>query len=299
MKKKNLFISSIIIILFIFILCTIYSSDDDVIGIVLTTRGNLVLERGDTTTPLVPGNKVYRDSIIKLDQGSGRGKIQIGSNSGPVIYSRFPVKFTMTAFTPLSTAKQDHYISCIGGTVLTSRSVNLFDWFMSTLGALDEEEIKNGFSVAFSKNKNSSISLTLDPIYFKIKDDVRIKSISGKLINKDEDNKVELDSIRIEKKNNDWIIILDQYDYEYAVEYAIKTSVTHMNNKSENFEFSFYVYGDKEIDYIETEVHEMTDDGETDFGKAIIRAGRYRYYEMHVKGLRILKEAGIDIDGML
>jgi hypothetical protein len=286
-------------ILFFLILSPLAGSEDDVIGIVLTIKGNLVQERGEEATPLISGDKVYRDSIIKLEQNSGRGKIQIGSNSGPVIYTRFPVKFTQTSFTPLSEAKQDHYISCVGGTVLTSRSVTLFDWFMKNLGALDEMDIKNGFSVVFSRNKNSSKSLLLDPLSFKIKDDVQIKSITGTLINKDEDGRIVLDTITIRRTGNDWTIPLDQYDYEYAVEYAIKTTITHMNNKEEIFEFTFYVYGEEEIDFIEAEAGELVTGGETDFEKAVIRAGRYRYYEMHLKGMRILKEAGIDIDGML
>lgn len=296
-NRKNLFQFPIAVILIVFILCTLHSSEDEVIGIVLTKKGDLFLERGDSAKSLDPGDKVYRDSVITL--GSGRGKVQIGSDAGPVIYSRFPVKFSDTTFTPLSAAKQDHYISCIGGTVLRSKGLPMFDWFMNPLGALDEKDIKNGFSVVFSRNKDSSVSLILDPLYFKIKDDTQIKSINGKLINKEEDNRVELDSIVIEKKNKDWIIAFDQYNYEYSVLYAVKTSITHMNDVQENIEISFYVYGKEEIEFIEAEAAELFSPDETDFGKAIIRAGRYRYYEMHLKGMSILKEAGIDIEGML
>ena len=212
---------------------------------------------------------------------------------------RFPVKFDKTNFVQLSPDRQDNYIACIGGTVLTSRSVTLFDWFMNNLGALDEKDIKNGFSVVFSKNKNSKESLILDPVYFKLKDNVNIKAVTAKLINKDENNKVEAASLVIEKKSQDWVIVLDQFEYEYAVEYAVKTTVIYMNNKQENTEFSFYVYGAEEIAYIEAEAKEMYTEDESSFQKAIIRAGRYRYYEMHLKGMNILKEAGIDIEGML
>ncbi|MBN2536069.1 MAG: hypothetical protein JXB88_24525 [Spirochaetales bacterium] len=300
MKKRKVPYTLIIVsMIVVFILCTIYSSEDEVIGIVLTFKGNLILDRGDSTKTLIPGDRVYRDSLIKLEEETGRGKVQIGSDAGPVIYTRFPVNFKTTSFKPIPPEKQDNYISCVGGTVLTSRSLTLFDWFMNTLGALDKKDIGNGFSVVLSKNKNSSENLSLDPLYFRIKDDVQIQSISGKLVNKDEDSRVEVDAMVIEKKNKDWIIALDQYDYEYAVEYAVKATITLMNNKKENFEFSFYVYGEEEIKFIEAEAEELYPLDNTDFGKAIIRAGRYRYYEMHLKGMSILKEAGIDIDGML
>ncbi|MBN2442319.1 MAG: hypothetical protein JXJ04_13275 [Spirochaetales bacterium] len=295
-SHKTIFISAFISII---TLCTIVSETDDVIGIVLTIKGNLVQEQGDTVSTISPGDKVYKDSVIRLEDDKGRAKVQIGSDSGPVIYTRFPVKFATTSFASLSPGEQDNYISCIGGTVLKSRSVNLFDWFMKNLGAIGESDIKNGFSVVFSKTKNSEENLSLDPLYFKLKDDIRIKSITGTLINKDENNRVESETLKIEKKGSDWKIAFDQYPYEYAIEYAIKTSVIYMDDKTEIFEFSFYVYGKEEIDYIEAEAKELFTPGESEFKKAIIRAGHYRNYEMHIKGMEILKEAGVDIEGLL
>jgi len=298
MMKRNA-IYAFIIVFSVFSLLPSPGVEEEVIGIVLTIKGNLVQKRNDSVNAIFPGDKIYKESVIELEEGSSRAKIQIGSESGPVIYTRFPVKFDKTNFNQLSPDQQDNYIACIGGTILTSRSVTLFNWFMNNLGALEEKDIKSGFSVVFSKNKNSKESLILDPLYFRLKDDVNIKAVTAKLINKDENNRVEAASLVIEKKSQDWIIPLDQFEYEYAVEYAVKATVIYMNNKQENTEFSFYVYGAEEIAYIETEARELYSEDVTSFQKAVIRAGRYRYYEMHLKGMSILKEAGIDIDGML
>ena len=121
MKKEIFFI--IFIMLFFLLSFIVYADDEsDVIGIVFSVKGNLICKNAGTEEELKPGAKIYTSSLIQLVEGAGRGKIQIITSSGPVVYSRFPIVFNKTAFVSLSAKQQDNYIASIGGTVLTGRA---------------------------------------------------------------------------------------------------------------------------------------------------------------------------------
>ncbi|MBN1696812.1 MAG: hypothetical protein JW881_04805 [Spirochaetales bacterium] len=289
---------------FMLLICIAARADDSegIIGIVLSVRGELVQTYGGTAAPVKPGGKVYKKSVIALAEGEKRGKVQVGLNSGPVVYTRFPVSFEKSAFDEINPELKDNYISCIGGTVLRSKGIEnetkILEWYMPYLGAIGAGELKGGFSLAFGKTYRSDESLVIDPLYFKFRQGVSIQNASFAIVNK-ETEKTECEAASFEKQGGDYTVRLDQIVYGYGVEYAIVADFRLFDGTSEKVEITYYVYGDEEIAFIEEEVVGMFGEGTSDYEKALIRAGRYRYYEMNIKALLILKSIGIDLDGML
>jgi hypothetical protein len=275
---------------------------EEVIGVVLSVKGDLIQTNGNTKEEVKPGTKIYKNSVITLPEGVKRGKLQIGSNSGPIVYTRFPVSFDRTTFIALSAEQQDNYISCIGGSVLRSKGITndteIIEWYIAYLGALGEKDLKEGFSLVFSNNKRSDENLIVNPLYVRFKEGVAIQSASFNIINKDEKT-IVCEKAHYDKQGGDYAIQFDQIAYDYGVAYAIEAVFELFDGRKEKVEVTFYVYGDEEIAFIEEEARGMFSEGMSDYEKDLVRAGRYRYYEMTLKAFEILKSIGVDLDGML
>jgi hypothetical protein len=292
-----------LILIFLLTIISVHSvMAEEVVGVVLSVKGDLIQTCDNTKEELKPGTKIYKNSVITLSEGTQRGKLQIGSNSGPVVYTRFPVSFDKTTFMALSVEQQDNYISCIGGSVLRSKGIKneteIIEWYIAYLGALGENDLKEGFSLVFSKNKRSDENLIINPLYIKFKEGVKIQNASFNIINKDEKT-IVCERAHYNQQGGDYTIQLHQITYEFGIAYAIEAVFLLFDGRKEKVRVTFYVYGDEEIAFIEEEAKEMFSEGMSDYEKNLIRAGRYRYYEMTLKAFEILKSIGVDLDGML
>ena len=274
-------------------------TDDQIIGVVLSVKGKLLLAEGEETRELLAGDAVRKTTSIELAEGERRAKVQIGSHAGPIVYTRFPVTFDISTLQGLSREQEENYIACLGGTPLRSKtpSRSALAWKLDMLGAIHEESIEAGFSVVMSPEKSSSENLSLDPVYFRMVEGLGVKKVTFSLQNNDL-GKTVVKEKQLERQNDGFVFSFASLPLNHETEYQVNLTFVLKDGAKISEFFVFFVYGDAEINFIEEEAAFLLSGDENDFEKGLIRAGTYRNYAMHLKALAILKDIGIDIEGM-
>jgi hypothetical protein len=317
--KKRFLKKKIFIFIILFIHSFLFSeTEDDVIGIVFSIKGTLVLEREGKKENIEPGVMIYKTSLIRLAEATKRGKIQIITSEGPVVYSRFPITFQNTAFAILSDKQQENYIASIGGTVVRDRAGGggdkflsdngfiseeissgdkIFEWYMD-LKVLDSREIKEGFTLVMSKDKSSLENLSLNPLYFKLCDDVEVQHISFEVM-EDKTFTTVYESGEPKKKDGDFVYLFDCFKYTCNTPYLVVATITFSDGNTDYWEFSYTIAGMETINRIEEEASRKCSGDESDFEKMLIRAHMYREYDMELTYLRILKDCNLDIEHLM
>jgi len=281
--------------------------DNEVVAIVFSVSGDLVLRNNGKESPAKQSDKIYKSSVIDLKPGTKGGKLQLGTLDGPVVYKKFPVKIASMKFAGLSEENQKVMLSSIGGTVLRSLTVTksisvekpgeeLFDWFME-IGVLDEKDVQKGFSIIISPDKSSKEILSLDPLYFRLNPSVRIKSA---------DYSIVVDTTGVVASSGSWAFKNGEFGfsfkglkYEFGVDYRVETIFTLSDDSKTEWDFIFTIYNETDIKSVEDEVQTGIAGKKNHFEKQIIRAGIYNGYNFKLKALGILRDAGVDLDGML
>lgn len=300
-----------------FILSFILSADteSEVIGIIFSVKGDVILKTAEGEEECEPGIKVYKESVIILAEGSRRGKIQIITSRGPVVYSRFPVKFKESTFASLSVKQQDNFIASIGGTVLSGRASDaeddfldddidedssvadtLFDWHMEP-GVLAREDIEKGFTLVLSREKSSKENLSLHPLYFKFRESIQFTDISFEIM-KDNTFATVYENGKFSKSGNDLVFSFDCFAYEDDTPYIVEVVITFSGDYIDYWEFGYTIAGKKKIAEIEAEASRQYAGIESDFEKDLIRANVFRKYNMKLKAMQILANLGLDIEEM-
>lgn len=317
MREKSLYIFVVL-----FLLCqslSLYTeTEPGVMGIVFSVKGTIIIKNNDQEEVLKPGEKIYQTSSIHLAPGTKKGKIQLLTSQGPVIYSRFPVTFEKNMFASLSNTQQDNYIASIGGTVLSGRGAEgnkvflgeeddigdscgfgteLFEW-KTNIGVLTEKNIKDGFSLVLSKTKNSKENASLFPLYFKIKEQIDIKEISFEII-KDNTFVTVYEKGFFKKIDDGLLFVFDCFQYEVDTPYIVEIAVTVSGDDTDYFEFGYVVAGNNKVKEIESEISRRYSGKESDFEKDLIKSRVYWEYNMKLNALAILKSLELDIEDLL
>jgi hypothetical protein len=287
----------------LFLTGTLYgqSGNDEVVAVVFSVSGDLVLRNDGKDSPVKQSDKIYRSSVIDLRQGTKTGKLQLGTLDGPVVYKKFPVKIASTKLFGLTEENQKVLLASIGGTVLRSLPVGkpgeeLFDWF-TDIGVLDGKDVQKGFSLVISPDKSSRDNLSLNPLYFRLKPSVRIKSADYTIVV--DTTGVLNSSGSWTLKNNDFVFSFKGFKYESGVDYRVETTFTFSDNSKTEWDFACTIYNEPDIKGVEDEAIAGLAGKESSFEKQIIRAGIFQGYNFKLKALGIMKEAGVDLDGML
>ncbi|MBN2532291.1 MAG: DUF4384 domain-containing protein [Spirochaetales bacterium] len=120
--------SSIYVFCFV-LLFSVHAAGEEnpVIGIVLSVSGNIVQQVDNNTFELEKGSRIIRAGSLELSQTGQRGRILIGTDAGPVLYTRFPVPIGDTAKAPLSDELIANYLACTGGSVLTAKGLETME----------------------------------------------------------------------------------------------------------------------------------------------------------------------------
>ncbi|MBN2536462.1 MAG: hypothetical protein JXB88_26495 [Spirochaetales bacterium] len=317
---KKAYIKMIIITLFFLLYCILLyaEAEPDVIGIVFSVKGDFILKNPDGEEKLMPGLRVRKGSEIQLAKGSGRGKIQIITSQGPVVYSRFPVLLKETGFTALSDKQQDNYIASIGGTVLTGRASSaeknfikdedeiimetslantLFDWHME-LGVLAKEDIENGFTLVLGKEKSSKENLSLQPLYFRFQNTIDFTNISFEIM-KDNTFTTVYKNGKFTRSGSDYVFSFDCFEYETDTPYIVDVIIEFSDDDEEYWEFGYSIAGTAKLKEIETEISRECAGAGSDFEKGLIKVKVYRKYNMTLKAMQILSTLGLDIEDIL
>jgi hypothetical protein len=274
---------------FIFIILFLHSflfseTEADVIGIVFSVKGTLMLEHAGKRVNIEPGLKIYKTSLIRPGEGGGKCSIQIITSGGPVMYSRFPITFKDTTFPSLSERQQKNFIASIGGTVLHDRAAGggdknlsdelfitgesssgdrFFEWY-TDIKVLHGRDIKDGFNLVLSKDKSSLENMSLNPLYFKILGDLEVRTVSFEVM---EDNTFETvyESEEIKNREGDFVFSFDCFEYTVDNPYNVVATITFSDGNKDYWEFSYTIAGMETIQSIEDEAGRRCIGDESDF----------------------------------
>jgi hypothetical protein len=214
------------------------------------------------------------------------------------VYKRFPVKLDSANLKMMADDLRQNYIASIGGAVLRSgnKEAGIFDW-STDIGALDATDLKKGFSVVVSRNKSSASGSSLDPLYFKLMPWVRIKSGVYEILA--DTTGVNLAKGAWTNKDGDFALALDALDFESGVDYRVINTFVLADGSKETWNFVYTVYAAEDMQIVTDEISSMLKADQKEFEKQLIRAAKYQGYNFKLKALGILKDAGVDIEGML
>ncbi|MBN1409728.1 MAG: hypothetical protein JW969_02715 [Spirochaetales bacterium] len=277
------------------------NTDDDILGIVLSIKGNLIHSRQGKDEEIKPTTKIYPDSVIKLKQGEKLGKLQIGTADGPVTFKRFPVTFKKLTVVTLSDDQQKNYLASIGGFVLRGNQTNMVNsspcmaWEINPL-VLDENLIQQGFTLVISAGTSSVDTLTLKPLVFKCVDKIDPGAITYKLYNLETMEAVS--EGKFKRTEKDFSLVFKEMALEPSIDYLLR-AIIKSGTETTTWDLDFTVLSEMEISLIEEEIKQTINDTMNDFDKTIIRAGKYQYYNFKLRALSLLHEAGVDLDGLL
>jgi hypothetical protein len=272
-------------------------SSEDTVAVVLSVSGDVVFSVGGKEFALSPSVVLTKTSVIALKKGAKTGKVQIGTIDGPIVFKKFPVKLDSIDLKTIPGDMRDNYIASIGGTILRSKGpeAKIFEW-STDLGALDASDVEKGFSVVVSQTKSSAENFSLNPLYFKLKAGIKVKSGSYKIVG--DTTGVFHAQGTWSEKDGDLAFSLDSLEYENGVDYRVHNLFTLADGTIAEWSFVYTIYKTEDVSYVEAEVWKMLAGMDRDFDKKILRAGRYQSYNFKLKALSILKDAGIDIEGM-
>jgi hypothetical protein len=299
----NRLVSIIFCTILICIVAGLLSADskENTIGVVLSLSGDLVLQSDGGEKTLAPRDLLSGTSIIALKKGAKTGKVQIGTIDGPIVFKKFPVKLGSANLKAIPDDLKDNYIASIGGTVLrgghNKEIIGLFDWSIQNIGALDAKEIEKGLDIIVSSTKSSKENFSLNPIYFKLEPGVEIKSATCDVV--EDTTGVRHGEGKWLSKDGELLFRIDPTKYEPGVDYSVRTQFKLKDGSDAQWSLGFTIFGNEDVSYVEDEIGKALSGKERDFEKKIIRAGKYQNYNFKLKALGILKDAGIEIDGML
>ena len=172
----------------------------------------------------------------------------------------------------------------------------IFDWYMD-VEVLAEEDIKKGFTIVLSKDKNSGENFSLHPMYFKFKDNIDFTDISFEIM-KDHTFATVYENGSFTEKDGDLVFSFDCFEYKYDIPYIVEVAITFSDDYTDYWEFGFTIAGNNKIKEIDAEVLHRCTGKESDFEKDLIRAQVFREYKMKLYAMKILKNQGLDIEDM-
>jgi hypothetical protein len=281
-------------------------------------KGDVLRKNNNTEEELKPGVKVYYSSVLELGRGSRRGKIQIITSQGPVLYSRFPVTFEKTAFTALSVTQQDNYIASIGGTVISGRADEadddfleddddfggessfadeFFHWYMD-IGVLTKDTIKEGFAIVLSRSRSSREDLSLSPLYFQLNEAMTFSTLSYEIM-KDHTYDTIVENGSFTKTDHGLALSFRDIPLEKDIPYIVEIAVTMKDDYTDYLEFDFSIAGTNKMKEVESEIAHKITGKESDFEKNLIKARVYWEYNLKLSALEILKSQGLNIEDMM
>jgi hypothetical protein len=296
-------------IFFLFLLCalpvTLLSAqtvEKDVLGIVLSVKGELLHTRAGKTEAVKPSTLIFKDSVVSLKSGAKSGKIQIGTMDGPVTYKRFPCSFKSAAAVVLSRELYDNYMGSIGGVVLRSPdksnfslSLSCMQWELNPL-LLTDDFMKDGFSLVIGNNEGSNENLSLNPLYVKLQENTIAKSVKYSLY-----DITSMESVQegdFTATDHGFSLAFGALPFRPSGEYILKTFI-ETEDAVVNWDLTIEIYDQDSTAIVLKDAGPLLSGKKKDFDKAIVLAGVYRKYNLLLKSLQILKDAGIDLDGLL
>ncbi len=273
-------------------------NEEDAIGVVLSVSGDVVLQSAGNEQQLLPSALLAKSHVIALRKGAKTGKVQIGTIDGPIVFRKFPIRLDSLDIKVMPGDMRENYMASIGGTVLRGRQkeADIFDWSMD-LGALDARDVEKGFYLAVSRTKSSAVNLSLNPVYFKLDAGVKVKSGTYEIL-------VDTTGVSLYKgswteKAGDLALMLDTIKYESGVDYRVRNVFVLEDGERAEWNFKYTIFSKEDIGIVEEEIAGLLKGDEREFAKKLLAAGKYMSYNFKLKALSLLKDAGIDIEGML
>lgn len=273
------------------------------VAIVLSVNGDLLVacKPGGVKTELKPAVTLTKSCVITAKKGGKSPKLQIGTIDGPIVFRKFPVRIESIGLKAIPEDLSENYIASIGGSVLRGADVRLhgthvFEWYTS-VGALDDADVKNGFAIVMSPTRNSKTDRSLDPLCFRLKPGITITEARYAVI-------VDTTGVLFAegewpKKDGEFVFAFRSIPSVYGVDYRVETVLTLKDGSEAEWSFVYTVYGPEDIASVEEEAHSLYAEKDRDFERKLKRAGKYQGYNFRIKALAILKSANIDIEEMM
>ncbi len=277
-------------------------ADDQIVGVISRLQGKLIHRLGGKATDLRRTDQISRDSTIELAEGSKRGLVEILTATGPVRYSRFPVT-GFVRLAGLTDAMRDQYRTALGGKVLGTRGgikrrgrADIFDWSME-IGTLDGRDLKQNLYLVLSGKQDSRAIGSFAPLHFNLKEDVELTK--ARFIIEDKTLGFVEKEGEYEKQGEEWIFRFDDFEYESNVTYEVKNLFSLSDGSEAQWKFTYRIFNDEDMQFVEKEVEDSLAGGLNDFQKAMIRAAVYQSYRLKLSSIKTLKAIGVDIEWML
>jgi hypothetical protein len=280
-------------------------NSQNVLGIVLSVKGELYHVHAGETRNLMPADQIYMDSVLQLKPGAKAAKVQIGTRDGLVVYKRFPVSFkALDLAVALSADQRNNYLAGIGGLVMKgpvpiekseTAGEPVMEWQFAQL-VVDKDLLEQSFTLILSKSEGSFENLSLNPLYFKLSPGFGgVKTITYNLI--DYKTRSVLKTGAFSSGSAGFSLPFKGLGLKSSAYYQMKT---HLTGEGISVDWDLYinVLGDE----VKKKVADMAEPSlkktDNELERKLILAGKYRIFSFELKALGLLKEAGIELDGL-
>ena len=272
------------------------------IGVINYFKGDLIHKYGEEkTVPVSRGIVIYSDSIIDYSPNYKKldARIQILTiDRVPHIISSFPKEFVEEEYSILTRNEINDLLNFIGGYIIlsTKEEDKMFEWYCN-IKRLDYNFAKD-FKMIISENKSSISEDSINPLIFKLKQGISIKEINCNVYELDKSNN-SISKVKWIHENNDWILDFKNLPMEDEKIYVLETTFMLNNGREETKKFHYQVYGEKKMKEIEKEALSNLPSDSTQFKKQVEIIKNYEDYDLMLPAIKIRKEYGLIIKGLL